>query len=441
MKAALCHESDVQRIAHTKEAITAKHADIHSTIAEYVSPSILYNPRKSHSSILALRTQQRVQAGLSFEFPVIRKSIHSGRERKMNIQRLLTTIILAIFVTALCSTQSLAGTGQPKITVLYDAFGKTSKLTKDWGFSAYIEYGGKRILFDTGNNSEIFAHNAKAAGVDLTKLDFAIVSHRHGDHAAGVTHLIKMNPKVPIYVPKENFSLFGAALPGKFLKPNNSLPPEMRYFDGKVPERLTFGSAWPEGNFKWVTENIEVAPGFHLILLKGPWGVDLDVMEISLAIDTPDGTVLVVGCSHPTLEKIVAAAAEELNGKPIHLVLGGTHLLPAKADEVNRIATALRDDWKVDYLAPVHCTGELAFGLLREAFADRYIFAGLGSTITLGPKIMALDENGQQQLATALDDADLRSYQLMALDSHDYKDAHLATDFEHEQTNLLAVLE
>ena len=32
------------------------------------------------------------------------------------------------------------------------------------------------ILFDTGNNSEIFAQNVKAKGIDLTNLDFAIVS-------------------------------------------------------------------------------------------------------------------------------------------------------------------------------------------------------------------------------------------------------------------------
>ena len=58
-----------------------------------------------------------------------------------------------------------SSTGQ--ITVLYDAFGKTSTLTKDWGFAALIEYGGKRILFDTGNNAEIFAHNVEAKGIDL----------------------------------------------------------------------------------------------------------------------------------------------------------------------------------------------------------------------------------------------------------------------------------
>jgi 7,8-dihydropterin-6-yl-methyl-4-(beta-D-ribofuranosyl)aminobenzene 5'-phosphate synthase len=33
---------------------------------------------------------------------------------------------------------------------------------KDWGYAALVEYGGKRILFDSGNNPDILAHNADA---------------------------------------------------------------------------------------------------------------------------------------------------------------------------------------------------------------------------------------------------------------------------------------
>ena len=80
--------------------------------------------------------------------------------------------------------------GSPRITVLYDAFGKTSKMQKDWGVSAYIEYGGKKILFDTGNNADIFAHNVQAKGIDLTVLDFVVVSHRHGDHTSGLNYVL-----------------------------------------------------------------------------------------------------------------------------------------------------------------------------------------------------------------------------------------------------------
>ena len=189
-----------------------------------------------------------------------------------------------------------------------------------------------------------------------------------------------------------------------------SLPAEMRYFDGTPPEKLQFGSAWPQGKFTWITKSTEIAPGFHLILLKGSWGVDLDVMEMSLAIDTPGGIVLIVGCSHPTIEKIVETA-KSVTGKPIHLVVGGTHLLPAKPDEIGRIAAVLHGEAKVAWIAPAHCTGEPAFAVLKATFGDRYLYAGLGSTLELGPNVTTRAEVGQPQ-KFAMDAEDLRDYRL-----------------------------
>lgn len=271
----------------------------------------------------------------------------------------------------------------PRITVLYDAFGESSALQKDWGFAALIEYGGRRILFDTGNDAEVLARNVRAKGIDLTRLDFVVVSHRHGDHMGGLNYVLRVNPTVKVYTPKENFGLFGAALPGTFYRRNPSLPDSMRYFGGEPPDTLRFGTPWPQGDFAWVTESAEVAPGLHLLLLRGPWGVDLDVMEMSLAIETPQGTVVIVGCGHPTIEKIVQTASETL-GQPIHLVVGGLHLLPADDAEIRRIALALRDRWQVALVAPAHCTGEPAFAILQEVFAGRYLYAGLGATLAVG---------------------------------------------------------
>jgi 7,8-dihydropterin-6-yl-methyl-4-(beta-D-ribofuranosyl)aminobenzene 5'-phosphate synthase len=322
------------------------------------------------------------------------------------LPRVAGSVAIVSSAVAMGASPAHAQSSTAQIIVLYDAFGKTFTMKKDWGFSTVIEYGGKRILFDTGNNADIFAHNVEAKGIDLRQLDFAVVSHRHGDHTSGLNHLLKVNPAVKIYAPQENFGVFGAALPGTFYRRNESLPSEMRYFDGRPPETLRFGSAWPESNFTWITKTTEVAPGFHLILLNGTWGVDLEVKEISLAIDTPDGIVLVAGCSHSTIEKIVEAAKTAIN-KPIHLVLGGLHLLPAKDDQIGSIAVSLRDNWSVRYLAPVHCTGEPAFAILKEAFGDRYVYAGLGTTV----HVCALPEwrpnhGGEWRLAAASGVAD-----------------------------------
>jgi 7,8-dihydropterin-6-yl-methyl-4-(beta-D-ribofuranosyl)aminobenzene 5'-phosphate synthase len=323
-------------------------------------------------------------------------------------------MLLSGLMAGTAVAQEPAAADAPKnvaqITVLYDAFGKTSTMKKDWGFSAYIEYGGKKILFDTGNNAEIFAHNVQAKGIDLTKLDFAVVSHRHSDHTGGLNYLLKVNPSVKIYAPQANFGVFGGPLPGKILRPNESLPAEMRYFDGNPPTELSISSPWPQGKFSWVKETAEIAPGFHLIALTGKWGADFELRELSLAIDTPDGIVLIVACSHTTIEAIVQAT-KAATGKTIHLVLGGTHLLPMKDDQIKSLAASLHDNWKVAFIAPGHCTGEPAFAILKETFGDKYVYAGLGSTVVLGPQVIVKAE-ANQPVQRAMDAEDYRSYRL-----------------------------
>jgi hypothetical protein len=92
---------------------------------------------------------------------------------------------------------------QDKVTILYDAFGESKERTKDWGFSALVEHNERRILFDTENGAAILEHNLKALSVDLTKLDFLVISHRQADHTMGLKYLLKVNPSVTVYVPAD----------------------------------------------------------------------------------------------------------------------------------------------------------------------------------------------------------------------------------------------
>jgi hypothetical protein len=154
-----------------------------------------------------------------------------------------------------------------QITILYDAFGKVPVMQKDWGYGALIEYGGRRILFDTGNNPDVLAQNARAKGVDLSRLDFVVMSHRHGDHMGGMAYLLSVNPKVKIYAPKEGFGVYGADLPSTFYRKDASLPPEQRYYDGAPPQVMRFGSAWAGANFELIDRTTEIAPRIHLIAL------------------------------------------------------------------------------------------------------------------------------------------------------------------------------
>src|SRR5260370_20629117 len=138
-------------------------------------------------------------------------------------------VLVAILFTLMFSGHALA---KDRVTILYDAFSDNKAVTRDWGFSALVEHDGTRILFDSGNNAEIFEHNLKALNVDLTKLDFVVISHRHADHASGLKYLLKINPNVTVYVPADGGNGFGGSeWPPAFFLPEPSLPAKMPYFD------------------------------------------------------------------------------------------------------------------------------------------------------------------------------------------------------------------
>ena len=287
---------------------------------------------------------------------------------------------LGVFILLL-PTMAVAATPN-RVTILYDSFGKSPTLTMDWGFAALVEYGGKRILFDTGNNAQIFEHNVKAAGVDLQKLDFVVMSHRHGDHMGGLAYLLKVNPTVKIYAPKERSGVYGDDQPSStWYRKDPSLPAEQRYYRGAPPEIIHMGEAWPNAHFQLIDTNIEIVPGMYLIALVSDQPGTLELRELSLAIRTPDGLVLVVGCSHPGVEHIVQEA--RAIDPHVNLLFGGLHQIQAPDPEVERIARVLHDQYKLDRIAPGHCTGEPEFAALKKTFGDHYLYAGVGSVVDL----------------------------------------------------------
>ncbi len=270
--------------------------------------------------------------------------------------------------------------GDQRLTILVDAFGSQPQLHQDWGYAALVEYGGKRILFDTGNDSAGFSENVRRLGVDLTRLDAVVISHRHGDHTAGLRYLLTVNPRVKIYVPDDE--AFGGPTPAVFFRaPDPSLPVRMRYFNGAVPDAIPHGSAWTGANFIRVSNTLEIAPGFRIVRNISANQQFSETPELSLVIDTPKGQIVVVGCSHPGIERIVASVAAR--DPQISMVVGGLHLVTAPRPEIERLAVALRDKWKIDRIAPGHCTGEVTFAVLQRIFGENYRYAGVGTVIDL----------------------------------------------------------
>ena len=297
---------------------------------------------------------------------------------RMHVLRIMAFVV-AVMVACAVARPCRA---QDRVTILYDAFGESKELTKDWGFSALVEHNGKRILFDTGNNASIFEHNVKALGVDLTKLDFVVISHRHADHSTGLRYVLSVNPNVTVYVPSDGGNGFGGApLPKTFLRADDSLPASMRYFGGAEPDHFTWGKLYDTGNFVLVNQTAEVSPGMFLVRTVSQKQGTLELPELTLAIKRPNGLMLVDGCSHAGIEAILQAASAV--DPKTEIVFGGLHLVTTPVEEIDAVVENLKSKWKLERIAPGHCTGEPAFARLKKAYGENYLYAGLGTKVEL----------------------------------------------------------
>ncbi|MBK9729135.1 MAG: MBL fold metallo-hydrolase [Saprospiraceae bacterium] len=293
-----------------------------------------------------------------------------------------------------------------QILNLYDAFSKDSNLIKDFGFSCITKYNGKTILFDAGSNATIFQKNIDRLQIDLSKVDITIVSHGHFDHLNGLDYLLKVNPNVKIYFPYDIF--WGAPVPfdasGQEANVKDSLPIYMQYFNG-ANTKFTIqqsGRFW-NANIEFVKSSKEILPGLTLIasaaeymgyfscypnksFVEGQFEhsenacKNTNLPELSLSMKTAKGQVLIVGCSHTGVEKIIKQSKDFLK-EPLDLVYGGFHMIPFDRKQTLQLATQIKDDLQVNRVAPAHCTGHLAFKILKDIYGSNYIYAGLGETI------------------------------------------------------------
>jgi len=113
------------------------------------------------------------------------------------------------------------------------------------------------------------------------------------------------------------------------------------------------------------------------IYSSGPLGEA--IIEQALIIDTPKGLVVLTGCAHPGILKIVEQAKRSL-GKPVYAVLGGFHLAEKSGKEIEAIIAEFKK-LGVAYAGPCHCTGEKAIKQFGAEYGGKFITIGAGSII------------------------------------------------------------
>ncbi len=244
---------------------------------------------------------------------------------------------------------SAAGASELTVTVVYDNNPYSQGVGTAWGFSAHLAGTEKTILFDTGGGGSLLLDNMEKLAIEPNSIDTVVLSHIHGDHTGGLGGFLEKNPGVTIYLP-ESF-----------------------------PKRFKVNAASCGARVVEVEQSLKICENVYSTGQLG--GLR---KEQSLVIRTDKGLIVITGCVHPGIVKVVKVvkAVKDLLKDDILFVMGGFHLEWAGRGKIEKIISIFKQ-LGVRYAGPCHCSGERSRKLFEKRFGENYINIGAGKVITL----------------------------------------------------------
>jgi len=254
------------------------------------------------------------------------------------------------------------------------------------GLSLYIETKKHKLLFDVGA-SGLFLQNAKRMNVDISNVDYLIISHGHSDHGGGLRTFLEENTKAQVFLHQLAFERYYTL----------SLDSKLEYggLDGELKqnERFIFTS-----DCFFISKGIEVFSNINKnhplpILNKklfmeqnGQILQDTFAHEQNLIIEEDGKTLLVTGCAHNGIINILEHFYDLKKRMPDY-VIGGFHLSIQSAENsespetIDKIGKYLLDTNAKIYTC--HCTGIEPYNRLKADMGDRIDYLSAGSEIKI----------------------------------------------------------
>lgn len=250
----------------------------------------------------------------------------------------------------------------------------------EWGLAVYIDYNGHKILLDAGT-THVFAENADMMGIDLTDVEFGVLSHAHYDHSDGLDIFFERNQNAKFYLRK-------ACEENCYSKKGGT---ELSYIGIKEGYLERFAD-----RFAYTDEELEVIPGVTLlphktegldkvgehagmyVKIRGKFQPDSFAHEQSLVFDTENGLVVFNSCSHGGADNIIREVQSTWPEKRIHAYIGGLHLFRSSDEEVYAFANRVKETG-IRCIYTGHCTGDRAMEILKEELGDviQELYTGL----------------------------------------------------------------
>jgi 7,8-dihydropterin-6-yl-methyl-4-(beta-D-ribofuranosyl)aminobenzene 5'-phosphate synthase len=274
-----------------------------------------------------------------------------------------------------------------KITVLCEnsVFGIGSwGATAEHGWAVFLETDQGNFLVDTGQGMSI-VNNARILKKDLGTLQGIILSHHHSDHTGGLLSVLETSGPVKVYAHPDIF------------KDSYSIQIEGKEFAVGIPFKRSILESYG-AQFVFVSQYREIAPGFFLtgeiprhtpfekgdpkLVIKGAKGYEPDLIQddLTVVLDTAQGLVIILGCSHAGLVNIIDYVRDKTGKSNIYAIIGGTHLAFAQPEQLDATISKLKA-CAVQKIGVSHCTGMASALRMSQEFGDKFFFCPVGTVL------------------------------------------------------------
>jgi 7,8-dihydropterin-6-yl-methyl-4-(beta-D-ribofuranosyl)aminobenzene 5'-phosphate synthase len=259
------------------------------------------------------------------------------------------------------------------------------------GWAVWIETAGGPFLFDTGQGKGLL-NNAAYFGVPLGETQAILISHHHRDHTGGLLDAVGAirhasgRERVPVHAHPDLFK-------DSFAEPKDG----PRRFIGVPHTRVALEMAGADFRLERGWREV-----IHGLSMTGevPRTTDYEIGDLNMkhegasgeivvdpvrddqtvVIDTPEGLVVVLGCSHAGLINILTYIVKRTGKTRFHTIMGGTHLGPLGEEQVDRTIAALHE-FDIGRIGVSHCTGPKVAARMAHEFGERFFFCSVGTVV------------------------------------------------------------